>query len=217
MPQGLQQPQGQPQLRQTIPGQPGQQVPPSAAVAGVTQSEATAAPGSTASGDAGGEAVKKTRKPRAPKEKYVGRDAAGNPAKLETPPTDWSGKKHLPLSKDDFASEAVFYDFKAMQAAKQSDKYKQLAADCRLGGDSETRKLKKKADKLRETVSDNFAKLAERLGPDAVKELLQRLVSETGAALHISPNGATAVQPPMGQPAGQQANQGTPVASMPNI
>jgi hypothetical protein len=124
---------------------------------------------------------KRNRKPRAI---YRAADAA----KLEAVPADWNAKDHLPLSKDDFANEALFFDFKAAQSEKAAANWKQLAADVRAG---KTGDQKKNLDK--------FAKALKLL-----KEMEPMLRASLGDA-EFERMAAAAAQQPVADAAGVAA------------
>ena len=106
---------------------------------------------------------------RAPRVSYMEvATALNDEGKLTEVPTDFDTTKHLKPSKDDFASPALFMDFRAMEAdAKAADftasaaKYRAEAENLRKFGNPEARKKAKRAAKLREQLKDLEAQLAE--------------------------------------------------------
>ena len=120
-----------------------------------------------ASGGADGE----KKKPTPPKREKFRKDGD---AKLDHIPVEWSPGKHLPLSKDDFTEEALFYDFKQHRLQLSADKMGQMAAECRAGGTPEQRKARQKFLQQAKSFQEMQKKLIEQMGEGAVAELLAR-------------------------------------------
>lgn len=118
-------------------------------------------------------------KPPVERVKYTGgtRDQAGL---LTAIPTDYNAKKHLPPSAKDFASVAVFYDWKADQAEARAKQLRSLANDERTGGGKAARAEKKRVVKIAEQF-EALKKSLEGKGVD-IAALLASVQSKDSAA-----------------------------------
>lgn len=171
------QPIGPPPGVAPVVGPPIQQGPPSF-VTGAPQAVAPQAQGNQPPTPGPDGKPVKTRKPRAPRAKY----REENAPKLTAVPGDYNPRKHLPLSKADFQDEALFYDWKASQAEKQLAKYREAAADIRTGGDSETRKNKKRLEKYLTGLAEMQKQLEATLGPEAFAAMVAKMQQQAAQA-----------------------------------
>ena len=112
----------------------------------------------------GAEAPKKrNRKPR-----LVYR-ADGAP-KLEAVPTDFNAKTHLPMAKDDFANEALYWDWKAAELEKSVAVARKNAQDCREGRGGEQKKALDKAAKAVKLLQEMEPVLRAAMGDAAYEQ-----------------------------------------------
>lgn len=90
-------------------------------------------------------------------------------------PTDWTSK-FLPLSKGDFADEAVYWDFKSGQLQKSADKARQNAENIRAFGSPEERKAAEQLQKFQKKMDDMVAKMRESgLSEDTIRKLQEKV------------------------------------------
>lgn len=130
----------------------------------------TASQAENATGESGEAKAKRTPKPRI---KYRGDDQA----KLTAMPEDYSSK-FLPLSKDDFADEATYYDFQAVQWQKKADRARQTAEDIRSFGSPEERKAAESLRKMRDKMQALLAKMREGgMTEDQIQKLQASIVA----------------------------------------
>jgi len=89
--------------------------------------------------------------------------------KLTGLPSDngFDGKLHLKPSREDYASDATFFDFRAEEmttaanaALERAEQYTKMAEDIRKYGDPEARKKVAKLDKMAASIADMHAELA---------------------------------------------------------
>lgn len=103
-------------------------------------------------------------------------DEGNSTVKIDSVPDGYSKKKHLPLRRNDFTSTEKFYEFRAAEALKQHNKYKQLAEDERNLGSKEERQKKKRLLKLTEQIEALKAEFA--ASGQNVDELIASLQTE---------------------------------------
>lgn len=110
-----------------------------APAAPASKSNVKAAPAAApkAGADAAGVKVKKTRT------EYNGTAPKDDKGLLTAVPTDWKTGAFKPLTRKSFASEDLFWDFKALLAEKLAVEYKRRGEVIRKGGGKDAAKAKK--------------------------------------------------------------------------
>lgn len=95
--------------------------------------------------------------------------------KLTEFPVDWDPSKHLALQTWDFDNPAPLFDWRAEQAEKKAESWRQKAEEARTLGSPEQRKA---ANRLRK-ITDELESLKETLGGTSVnlEEILQQIAA----------------------------------------
>jgi len=75
-------------------------------------------------------------------------------------PDDYDPKKHAPLAKNDFATEAAFFDYKADRAEQAALKWRTEATEARKFGSQRERASLRKLRAMREKAHEIERKLA---------------------------------------------------------
>lgn len=121
-----------------------------------TKPAASAAPGSKGSEAAVAEPKGKIAHPA------LKVDADGKPTvKLESVPADFDPKKHKPLKKTDFASEATFCEMRADEFERKAADLRQEAELIRKGGGKKAAQKAKRLAKMQERMEALKKELAE--------------------------------------------------------
>lgn len=113
----------------------------------------------------------------------------------------WNPKLHLPLGKDDFESEANYWEWKAIGTEKTLRKQRQEATNCRSGLSGDAKKSQDKVSKALETFAEHKKLLEERMGPEAVQAYMQQMAAAAGFQLVPANGQAGVVAQPIQQPA----------------
>lgn len=104
-------------------------------------------------------------------------DAEGKPTvKLEEVPADYDPKKHKPLKKSDFASEATYCIMRAEELERKAADYRQEADLIKKGGGKKAAQKAKRLAKMQERMEALKKELAE--SGINVEELMSSLDEE---------------------------------------
>jgi hypothetical protein len=101
---------------------------------------------------------------------------------FESVPTDYDFKKHSPLTKKDFKSEAGFFDYLAASNELRAKELRDKADVSRTMGTGEDRKAAKSLEAKAKAIEDLVAKLTPKLGKDKVEAIIARAKAQLAAA-----------------------------------
>jgi hypothetical protein len=170
--------------------------------AGTQDAQGNAVAGGQASGAAGqvgadGQPVTTKKRRTSTRTKFRADDTAPKLDTGDVQSKGYSFSKHLPLGKDDFADEALYWDYKADTAERSARKHRQTADQIRAGGSPESRKNLAKVSKALEAFNNTRKQLIETFGEAKVNEMLAGMAAQAG---FILPGNGQAGPAATGQP-----------------